>query len=86
LTHDDWQGALGVFLLVFLSTFPIVLPFILVSDIKLALRTSDLIAMGMLFLAGHAYGRYAGHTPWGWGISMVAIGALMVGLTTALGG
>ena len=27
LTKDDWAGALGVFLLVFLSTFPIVIPF-----------------------------------------------------------
>lgn len=86
LTAEDWRGAAGVFLLVFLSTFPIVLPFIVVSDIKVALRISDLIAMAMLFLAGHAYGRYAGHTPWGWGVSMVAIGAVMVGLTTALGG
>ena len=86
LTAEDWRGALGVFLLVFLSTFPIVLPFIVVSDIKLASRVSDIIAMTMLFVAGHAYGRYAGHTPWGWGVSMVAIGAVMVGLTTALGG
>ena len=86
LTADDWRGAVGVLLLVFLSTFPVVLPFILVSDIKLASRISDLVAITMLFLAGHSYGRYAGHTPWGWGISMVALGAVMVGLTTALGG
>jgi len=86
LMAEDWRGAVGVFLLVFLSTLPIVLPFTLISDIKLATRVSDVIAITMLFLAGHAYGRYAGHTPWGWGVSMVAIGAVMVGLTTALGG
>src|SRR2546423_6211587 len=27
LGQDDWLGALGVFLLVFLSTFPVVIPF-----------------------------------------------------------
>ena len=86
LVADDWRGALGVFLLVFLSTFPIVLPFMLTRDVRLAAHTSDAIAITMLFFAGHSYGRYAGHSPKGWGLSMVAIGAVMVGLCTALGG
>jgi hypothetical protein len=86
LRKDDWQGAVGVFLLVFLSTFPIVLPFLVVPRIRLAARISDLIAISMLFLAGHAYGRYAGHSPWGWGRWMVVIGGGMVGLCIALGG
>ena len=86
LTKDDWRGALGVFLLVFLSTFPVVIPFLLIRDIKVAGRISDVVGMTLLFLAGHAYGRYAGHSPWGWGLSMVAIGAIMIGLCIALGG
>ena len=86
LTRDDWRGAMGVFLLVFLSTFPVVLPFVVVHDIKVAGRISDAIGMAMLFFAGHAYGRYAGHSPWGWGLSMVAIGGIMIGLCIALGG
>ena len=28
LSKDDWLGAIGVFLIVFLSTFPVVIPFI----------------------------------------------------------
>jgi hypothetical protein len=86
LTRDDWRGAWGVFLLVFLSTFPIVIPFVLTHDIKVAGRVSDVIGLVMLFAAGHAYGRYAGHSPWGWGLSMVAIGGIMIGLCIALGG
>ena len=31
LDQDDWRGALGVFLLVFLSTFPVVIPFIVMQ-------------------------------------------------------
>jgi hypothetical protein len=86
LRADDWRGAAAVFSLVFLSTFPVVLPFIVVPNIKLAARISDVIALAMLFLAGHSYGRYAGHQAWGWGLSMVIIGGLMVGLTVGLGG
>jgi hypothetical protein len=86
LTADDWRGAVGVFLLVFLSTFPVVLPFIVFRDIKRAAHVSDFIAIAMLFVVGQAYGRYAGHRPWRWGLSMVAIGAIMVSLTIPLGG
>jgi hypothetical protein len=86
LTRDDWRGAWGVFLLVFLSTFPIVIPFVLTHDIKVAGRVSDVIGLAMLFASGYAYGRYAGHSPWGWGLSMVAIGGTMIGLCIALGG
>jgi len=86
LTKDDWRGAAGVFFLVFLSTFPVVIPFLLVPNIKLAGRVSDVVGMAMLFLSGYSYGRYAGHSPWGWGLSMVAIGGIMIGLCIALGG
>jgi VIT1/CCC1 family predicted Fe2+/Mn2+ transporter len=62
------------------------MPFLLIPRIRLAARASDVIAITMLFLAGHAYGKYAGHQAWGWGLSMVMIGGLMVALTIGLGG
>lgn len=40
----------------------------------------------MLFILGHAFGRIAGHNPWLMGISMVALGTILVGMTMALGG
>jgi len=86
LRKEDWRGAVGIFSLVFLSTFPVVLPFIVIPKIRVAARASDVIAIVILFFAGHAYGRYAGHNAWGWGLSMVAIGSVMVGLTIGLGG
>jgi VIT1/CCC1 family predicted Fe2+/Mn2+ transporter len=86
LRSEDWRGAIAVFSLVFLSTLPVVLPFLVIPRISVAARVSDVIAISMLFLAGHAYGRYAGHRAWGWGLSMVVIGGLMVGLTIGLGG
>jgi hypothetical protein len=38
LAKEDWLGALGVFLVVFLSLFPRVVRFIFVSNARLALR------------------------------------------------
>jgi hypothetical protein len=49
LTGDDWLGAIGIFGLVFFSTLPVVLPFLLMSRPALALRVSNLVAIGLLF-------------------------------------
>lgn len=86
LSRDDWQGGLGIFLLVFLSTFPVVIPFILMRSAQPALRVSNAIAIAMLFVAGYVYARNAGYRPWLVGISMVLLGAVLSGLTMALGG
>lgn len=86
LTRDDMLGAAAVCLLVFVSTFPVVLPFFFVSDVRLALRISNTIAIGMLFLCGYLYATYAGFRPWRTGLAMVAIGCAMVGIAVALGG
>ena len=87
LTRDDWLGALGVFLLVFLSTFPVVIPFLVIrDDATRALRVSNAVAIVMLFITGYAYGRITGWRPWLVGISMVILGSALVAMTMALGG
>jgi hypothetical protein len=86
LQKDDWLGALGVFFLVFLSTFPVVIPFLLMRDAGPALRTSNGIAIAMLFLAGYAYGKRVERGSWLTGAFMVVLGSVLVGLTMALGG
>jgi len=86
LRKDDWQGAVGVFLLVFLSTFPVVIPFIFMKNAAPAMRVSNVAAMGMLFLTGYAYGRITGHRPWVTGVCMIVLGFILVGITIALGG
>jgi hypothetical protein len=85
-TADDWRGALGVFLLVFLSTFPVIVPFLFMNDARLALRISNGIAIAMLFGAGHMLAGYAGMRRILTGLAMVATGAVLVGITIALGG
>jgi VIT1/CCC1 family predicted Fe2+/Mn2+ transporter len=86
LSKTDWIGAAGVFLLVVLSTFPVVLPFIFVQNAMLAKRLSNGIAIGLLFLTGYAFGRCTGYHPRGMGIAMVIIGGVLVAITIALGG
>jgi VIT1/CCC1 family predicted Fe2+/Mn2+ transporter len=86
LRRQDWVGAAGVFLLVFLSTFPVVIPFLIMKNITLALRVSNGIAIVLLFLTGLAFGRRIGRPSLRMGIAMVVLGSALVGLTIALGG
>jgi hypothetical protein len=86
LTGRDWLGGLGVFLLVFLSTFPVVIPFLFIRDVRFALHVSNGVAIAMLFGVGQMLARHAGMRRFLTGLVMVAIGAVLVALTIALGG
>jgi len=86
LTAREWRGALGVCILVILSTFPVVIPFIVIADARLALRISNAVAVIVLFLCGFLFGRHAGLQPLATGLIMVGIGVALVSITIALGG
>ncbi len=86
LDKTDWLGAAAVFLVVVLSTFPVVLPFAVMENVMHAQRVSNAIAVGLLFLTGYAFGRCTGWHALGMGIAMVLLGGLLVGLTILLGG
>jgi hypothetical protein len=86
LTVEDWLGALAVCLLVFLSTFPVVIPFFFAETVQPALRISNAIGIIMLFLCGYALAKSAGLRPWLTGLAMVSIGIALTGIAVALGG
>ncbi|GIQ77926.1 VIT1/CCC1 transporter family protein [Bradyrhizobium sp. RD5-C2] len=86
LTKRDWIGALGLCLLSFLSTFPVVIPFLFLSDARLALRVSYAVAIIMLFCCGYVFGIQSGLRPWAAGLAMLAVGGALVGIAVALGG
>ena len=86
LCKNDWLAALGIFLLVFLSTFPVVIPFLFFKDAKLALRASNGVAIALLFMCGYALGGYAGRSRWLTGLVMVVLGGGLVGIAMVLGG
>jgi len=86
LNPANWRGALGVFFLVFLSTFPVVIPFVFITEPFVALRVSNAVAVLLLFGTGYMLARYAGLRPIPIAFSIVAIGFALVALTIALGG
>jgi VIT1/CCC1 family predicted Fe2+/Mn2+ transporter len=86
LTTEDWIGALAVFLLVFCSTLPVVLPFVFMQDAWLAMRISNGIAIAMLFACGWTWARFMGMRPWLVGSIMVLLGAILAAAALALGG
>jgi hypothetical protein len=86
LTTHDILSAIGVFLLVFLSTFPVAIPFLIVRNPLTALRLSNAIALVMLFITGWSLGTYAGRPGWRAGLGVLAIGLVLVMITIALGG
>ncbi len=86
LYREDFRGALAVFLLVFLSTFPVIIPFLLMHDARPALRVSNAIALALLAYGGYKLGKYSGYSPWRMSFAMVGIGLVLVAITIALGG
>jgi len=86
LQRDDLLAALGVFLIVVASTFPVALPFVFIADPATALFVSRVIAVAMLFMAGLALGRYAGYGSWKTGAMMAVLGVVVVAAVVALGG
>lgn len=86
LRSSDFLAAAGVALLVILATFPVVLPFIFIEDAGTALRTSNGIALVMLFLSGYSFGYYAKYRPIRMGLIMMLVGTVLVMITIALGG
>jgi VIT1/CCC1 family predicted Fe2+/Mn2+ transporter len=86
VTKKDWLGAGAVFWAVFLTTFPVAIPFLFVHNVRLAMRLSNTVAVVMLFLTGYAFGVYADHRPWRMGLWMAIIGGALVGIAVVLGG
>lgn len=87
LRGRDFLEAAGVFALVVLATFPVVLPFVFLADAARAMAVSQATTVVMLFIAGSGLGRYAGHPhPWRTGLAMAVFGVLLIAAVKALGG
>ncbi|WP_321796731.1 VIT1/CCC1 transporter family protein [Caballeronia sp. J97] len=84
--RDDFLAALGIFLIIVLSTLPVAVPFVLVNHVPTALLISRALTLAMLFGCGFALGGYAGWSGWKAGLSMVALGVLLTMAIIALGG
>lgn len=87
LRPRDFLEAAGVFVMVVLATFPVVAPFIFLTDTARAFQASQITTVVMLFVAGFSLGRHAGHPhPWRTALAMAVFGVLLIAAVKALGG
>jgi len=86
LGKNEWLGAVAVFFWVFVTTFPVAIPFMVMDELGPAMRVSNAVAVALLFVAGYAFARVAEYRPWLTGALMVLLGSAVVAATIALGG
>ena len=83
---DDLAGATVTFTVMFLTALPVIVPFLFIKDLLVALRVSNGIMLGLLFLVGYRWGRETGTRAWLAGLGMALIGAALVVVAKTLGG
>ncbi|HXV76963.1 MAG TPA: VIT1/CCC1 transporter family protein [Candidatus Polarisedimenticolaceae bacterium] len=86
LTREVLFGAVATFGLVFASTIPAIVPFLVFHDRFLALRVSNLLLLVMLFLAGFRWARATHANAWLFGTTLLGVGLVLVAIAIALGG
>jgi VIT1/CCC1 family predicted Fe2+/Mn2+ transporter len=86
LRCGDLAGAFVVFLLVSLTAVPAVVPFLLIDDLRTALRVSNFLLVSLLFLVGHQWAAITNMNRWTTGLSIMVVGIGMVAIGEALGG
>jgi hypothetical protein len=86
LTRDDWKTALAVFVLVSATALPAALPFLVIADPHLALRVSNGLLVGLLFLIGWRWGRHIGVNAFLCASGLTAMGVALVLIAIRLGG
>lgn len=86
LTGTDIWAGVQIFLLVFLCTFPVAIPFGIIENLEIAMRTSNGVALLLLFIGGFMLAGYAGFRRGLTAVTYTLIGVLLVALTMALGG
>jgi hypothetical protein len=86
LKYRDVKEAVAIFFLVFISTFPVVIPFVFIHDTHFALRVSNIVSIAMMFFCGWEVAKYVGYNKWKLSMGVVLMGILLVAVTIALGG
>jgi hypothetical protein len=86
-TLIELRGALAVFCMVFISTLPVIFPFMFMTNPLPALHLSHAIALVMMIFIGQRLGHYAGaRQPWLTGLAFALVGSALVTVIIALGG
>lgn len=85
-TREEFFAAIATAWIVFACSLPAVLPFLLIDDRFIALRVSNALLLGMLFLVGYRWALATNSSPWRVGGSLLLTGLAMVLIAIPLGG
>ena len=86
LTRDDFMGAIESFGIALVASLPAVLPLALIEHPWLALRISNLLVVGLLFIVGYHWAMYVDANPWLAGLGLTGLGLALVAVAMVLGG
>jgi VIT1/CCC1 family predicted Fe2+/Mn2+ transporter len=86
LGWKDIFAAIAAFWSVIVASFPAVLPYFVIDDPWLALRTSNALLILVLFWVGYKWAGYTTIKPWVAASSLTGLGILLVALAIPLGG
>jgi hypothetical protein len=83
---EDWLAAVAVFCLVVFVNMPALLPFFFIDDPFVALRASNAVLIGLVFLVGYKWGSATGMSSWGTGLALASLCLTLVLIAIPLGG
>jgi hypothetical protein len=86
INRHDLYGSIAVFALVLLTVIPALVPFLIIENLKLALRVSNLLLVGLLFLSGYRWASLTNTNRWRAGLGIMLGGVAMVAIAESLGG
>jgi hypothetical protein len=86
VTGEDLWAAIAVFWLVFLAALPAVVPFLLIQDPMIAMRTSNAVLITLLFIVGWRWAGYTGASRWRTAFLVTLLGVGLVSVAILLGG
>lgn len=85
--REEFYGAVGVVVIAVLASLPLVLPLLILrTNVDVALRASNAMAILMLFIFGYQWGKHAQSKPVRMGLLLAGLGLAMVLIAIPLGG
>jgi hypothetical protein len=87
LSRQDIAGGFGSVLVAVIAVLPSFVPLLLFyNHPALAIRASNVVSFVVLFISGYQWGKYTGSSPWGTGLLLAGVAAIMVLIAIPLGG
>jgi VIT family len=86
LRKEDLYTGLACFLIVFVATIPVVLPFLFIKNDAHALRACNGLILVLLFVTGWRWAAFANMNRLKTGLALLAVGFVLMIITVALGG